>query len=66
MRNLPTFKLIVLRIFFRICVLPLLLIVKTYFSIHYYRDVAMLSGKGVSIVQRVKRLLKVQSPQYNY
>ena len=27
------------------------------------RDVAKLSGKGVSIVQRVKRLLKVQSPQ---
>ena len=30
------------------------------------RDVAKLSGKGVSTVQRVKRLLKVQSPQYNY
>ena len=27
------------------------------------RDVAKLSGKGVSTVQRVKRLLKVQSPQ---
>ena len=27
------------------------------------RDVTKLSGKGVSTVQRVKRLLKVQSPQ---
>ena len=27
------------------------------------RDVAKLSGKGVSTIQRVKRLLKVQSPQ---
>ena len=27
------------------------------------RDVAKLSGKGVSTVQRVKRLLKMQSPQ---
>ena len=27
------------------------------------RDVAKLSGKGVSTVQRVKRLIKVQSPQ---
>ena len=27
------------------------------------RDVAKLSGKGVSTVQRVKQLLKVQSPQ---
>ena len=27
------------------------------------RDVAKLSGKGVSTVQRVKRLLKVQPPQ---
>ena len=27
------------------------------------RDVAKLSGKGVSTVQRVMRLLKVQSPQ---
>ena len=27
------------------------------------RDVAKLCGKGVSTVQRVKRLLKVQSPQ---
>ena len=27
------------------------------------RDVAKLNGKGVSTVQRVKRLLKVQSPQ---
>ena len=27
------------------------------------RDVAKLSGKGVSSVQRVKRLLKMQSPQ---
>ena len=27
------------------------------------RDVVKLSGKGVSTVQRVKRLLKVQSPQ---
>ncbi len=27
------------------------------------RDVAKLSGKGVSTVQRVKRLLKVQSQQ---
>lgn len=27
------------------------------------RDVAKLRGKGVSTVQRVKRLLKVQSPQ---
>ena len=27
------------------------------------RDVAMLSGRGVSTVQRVKRLIKVQSPQ---
>ena len=27
------------------------------------REVAKLSGKGVSTVQRVKRLLKVQSPQ---
>ena len=27
------------------------------------RDVAKLSGKGVSTVQRVKRLLKVQSTQ---
>ena len=27
------------------------------------RDVAKLSGKGVSTVQRVKRLLKVQSSQ---
>ena len=27
------------------------------------RDVAKLSGKGVSTVQRVKRLLTVQSPQ---
>ena len=27
------------------------------------RDVAKLSGKGVSSVQRVKRLLKIQSPQ---
>ena len=31
-----------------------------------FRDVAKLSGKGVSSVQRVKRLLKVQSPQKNY
>lgn len=27
------------------------------------RDMAKLSGKGVSTVQRVKRLIKVQSPQ---
>ena len=27
------------------------------------RDVVKLSGKGVSTVQRVKRLIKVQSPQ---
>ena len=27
------------------------------------RDVAKLSGRGVSTVQRVKRLIKVQSPQ---
>ena len=27
------------------------------------RDVAKLSGKGVSTIQRVKRLIKVQSPQ---
>lgn len=27
------------------------------------RDVAKLSSKGVSTVQRVKRLIKVQSPQ---
>ena len=27
------------------------------------RDVAKLSGKGVNTVQRVKRLIKVQSPQ---
>ena len=27
------------------------------------RDVAKLSGRGVSTVQRVKRLLKMQSPQ---
>ena len=27
------------------------------------RDVAKLSGKGVSTIQRVKRLLKMQSPQ---
>ena len=27
------------------------------------RDVAKLSGKGVSTVQRVKRLIKVKSPQ---
>ena len=27
------------------------------------RDVAKLSGKGESTVQRVKRLLKMQSPQ---
>jgi len=27
------------------------------------RDVAKLSGKGVSTVQQVKRLIKVQSPQ---
>ena len=27
------------------------------------RDVAKLCGKGVSTVQRVKRLIKVQSPQ---
>ena len=30
------------------------------------RDVAKLSGKGVSTVQRVKRLLKVQLQQKNY
>ena len=27
------------------------------------RDVAKLSGKGVSTIQRIKRLLKIQSPQ---
>ena len=30
------------------------------------RDVAKLSGKGVSTVQRVKRLIKVQSQQANW
>lgn len=29
----------------------------------FIRDVAKLSGRGVSTVQRVKRLIKVQSPQ---
>ena len=32
-------------------------------KVYSIRDVAKLSGKGVSTVQRVKRLLKVQSPQ---
>ena len=30
---------------------------------YFVQDVAKLSGKGVSTVQRVKRLLKVQSQQ---
>ena len=30
---------------------------------YFIRDVAKLSGRAVSTVQRVKRLIKIQSPQ---